>query len=514
MIEATRTRSGQARLIASSRGSHWSSGLSEISSQFHDAMSVVSGRFAIERCVPPLSTRRNFVLGPATLTTGWRPIVLVTTPPQPASKARWMLLSDSVGGADASRNGFTNRIPVNTVDRSATGLAPRSGQRLGRAAEGRMLRPRGPAEQGRWSHKDGQAAAAAARRRRAPAVGDTLDRATATTPGAHPHGVPPTRQDRPRRERHRLRGVGDRRVVGDGGRRRQPSRAARRRGRGRDAHRHRGRLRRRAQRARHPAVPRGAARRVLLRPDEDRPPRAARRPRVHPGRASFVGGPEPREPGHGHPRPRPAPLPPDTGLLHARDLRGDGRAGGGRLDRPLRRLGGEGRGGPQGARVPGCRLGPDRVQRVPPAARRPFPRRGAAARRGRARPGAARERPAHRQAHPRDGVRGDGSPPVQPARRVASTWARRSRAWTTRPGSRPWRRSGRSCRPARRSPSSRCAGSSCTPASRTTIPGAKTPEQARANAAAADLAPLDDATMARIREIYETRVKPLVHQRW
>ena len=46
---------------------------------------------------------------------------MVTTPPQPASKARMMLLSDSVGGADASRNGFSNRMPVKTVDRSATG---------------------------------------------------------------------------------------------------------------------------------------------------------------------------------------------------------------------------------------------------------------------------------------------------------------------------------------------------------------------------------------------------------
>ena len=48
----------------------------------------------------------------------------------------------------------------------------------------------------------------------------------------------------------------------------------------------------------------------------------------------------------------------------------------------------------------------------------------------------------------------------------------------------------------------------------TTIPGAKTPDQARANAAAADLAPLDDATMARIREIYDAKIRPLVHQRW
>jgi aryl-alcohol dehydrogenase-like predicted oxidoreductase len=46
------------------------------------------------------------------------------------------------------------------------------------------------------------------------------------------------------------------------------------------------------------------------------------------------------------------------------------------------------------------------------------------------------------------------------------------------------------------------------------IPGAKTPEQARANAAAADLAPLPPATMDRIARLYEERVKPLVHQRW
>ena len=34
-------------------------------------------------------------------------MVLVTTPPQPASNARMMLASDSVGGADESRNGFS-----------------------------------------------------------------------------------------------------------------------------------------------------------------------------------------------------------------------------------------------------------------------------------------------------------------------------------------------------------------------------------------------------------------------
>jgi aryl-alcohol dehydrogenase-like predicted oxidoreductase len=46
------------------------------------------------------------------------------------------------------------------------------------------------------------------------------------------------------------------------------------------------------------------------------------------------------------------------------------------------------------------------------------------------------------------------------------------------------------------------------------IPGAKTPEQARANAASADLAPLPPAVMERIAALYEERAKPLVHQRW
>ncbi len=46
------------------------------------------------------------------------------------------------------------------------------------------------------------------------------------------------------------------------------------------------------------------------------------------------------------------------------------------------------------------------------------------------------------------------------------------------------------------------------------IPGAKTPDQARANAGAADLPALPAATMERIRELYEARAKPLVHQRW
>ena len=46
------------------------------------------------------------------------------------------------------------------------------------------------------------------------------------------------------------------------------------------------------------------------------------------------------------------------------------------------------------------------------------------------------------------------------------------------------------------------------------IPGAKSVEQARDNVAAADLPPLSAETMKRIVAIYETRIKPHVHQRW
>ncbi len=46
------------------------------------------------------------------------------------------------------------------------------------------------------------------------------------------------------------------------------------------------------------------------------------------------------------------------------------------------------------------------------------------------------------------------------------------------------------------------------------IPGAKTPEQARANAAAADLAPLPPATMEAVRRVYDERVRSLVHASW
>jgi len=46
------------------------------------------------------------------------------------------------------------------------------------------------------------------------------------------------------------------------------------------------------------------------------------------------------------------------------------------------------------------------------------------------------------------------------------------------------------------------------------IPGARNGEQARANAAAVELAPLSAETMAAAREVYDRLIKPQVHQRW
>jgi aryl-alcohol dehydrogenase-like predicted oxidoreductase len=46
------------------------------------------------------------------------------------------------------------------------------------------------------------------------------------------------------------------------------------------------------------------------------------------------------------------------------------------------------------------------------------------------------------------------------------------------------------------------------------IPGAKTPEQARANAASAGLAPLPPETMRAVERIYDEAVRPLVHASW
>jgi aryl-alcohol dehydrogenase-like predicted oxidoreductase len=48
----------------------------------------------------------------------------------------------------------------------------------------------------------------------------------------------------------------------------------------------------------------------------------------------------------------------------------------------------------------------------------------------------------------------------------------------------------------------------------TVIPGARTPAQARENAAAARLPPLDERTMAAARQVYDELVRPHVHRLW
>ncbi len=48
----------------------------------------------------------------------------------------------------------------------------------------------------------------------------------------------------------------------------------------------------------------------------------------------------------------------------------------------------------------------------------------------------------------------------------------------------------------------------------TVIPGARNPEQAVANAAAAGLPPLPDSTLAEVRALYDARIRPQVHDRW
>jgi aryl-alcohol dehydrogenase-like predicted oxidoreductase len=46
------------------------------------------------------------------------------------------------------------------------------------------------------------------------------------------------------------------------------------------------------------------------------------------------------------------------------------------------------------------------------------------------------------------------------------------------------------------------------------IPGARNPEQARGNAAAAALRPLPSETHEALREVYDALIRPQVHDRW
>ena len=52
------------------------------------------------------------------------------------------------------------------------------------------------------------------------------------------------------------------------------------------------------------------------------------------------------------------------------------------------------------------------------------------------------------------------------------------------------------------------------PAVSCAIPGAKRPEQVKENVNAADLPPLSEVTMKKIKEVYDSRIRPIVHQCW
>ena len=222
-----------------------------------------------------------------------------------------------------------------------------------------------------------------------------------------------------------------------------------------------------------------------------------------------------REPRRGDARPRPAALPADRPLLPPGGLRGPRRDGRRGPDRRLRRQRRARRGGAEGDRVPGRRDRADHLQPVPPAARRACssPRPRAA---GSASSCACRSPRACSRASTRARRR---SPPTTTATTTAtarrSTSARRSRACRSRSAWTP----SRSCAPL--VPDDATLAQLALrwilmhDAVSTVIPGARSPEQARAQRGRGRRCPRSTtATMARIAAVYDERIAPHVHQRW
>ena len=56
-------------------------------------------------------------------------MVFQTTPPQPASKARWAWYAVLAGGPLATQNGFGDLIPARLMDRSAMDLMAKRGKK-------------------------------------------------------------------------------------------------------------------------------------------------------------------------------------------------------------------------------------------------------------------------------------------------------------------------------------------------------------------------------------------------
>ena len=258
-----------------------------------------------------------------------------------------------------------------------------------------------------------------------------------------------------------LRRVGHRRIVGRGGRQRVDARAARGDRCRRQLHRHRGRLRRRPQRAADRAA---AARAARARRSTSRPrPAAGCRSQTPDGytRENLTAWVDRslREPRRRATRSPAAPLPASRRLRSPGGVRHPRRPRDCRQAAPLRRERRDRGRGDEGDSLPERAERADHLQHVPAQTRRRVLRRGegAAGRHPRAR--AARERPAHRQARPSLDVCRRRPPAVQPSRRELRQ-GRDVLGRAVRP--RAWRRSrncGRSCPAARRWRSSRCAGS-------------------------------------------------------
>ena len=156
----------------------------------------------------------------------------------------------------------------------------------------------------------------------------------------------------------------------------------------------------------------------------------------------------------------------------------------------------------------------DHLQHLPPATGRALLRAGPSARCRRDRPRSARLGSADRKVRPRHELRTGRPSGLQPPRRASSTWARRSPASTSRAGSMPSRSCGRSCLEGATLAQLALRWILGFDAVSTVIPGAKTPEQARANAAASDLPALPADSLRTIAEIYRERIAPQVHQLW
>ena len=139
---------------------------------------------------------------------------------------------------------------------------------------------------------------------------------------------------------------------------------------------------------------------------------------------------------------------------------------------------------------------------------------GGGARRGRDRARPARIRPADGEV--RRTTRASPATTTGPttATARASTSARPSREWTSRPGSRRWRSSVRSCPRRRRSRSSPCAGSSTsTPSRRRSLERRRRSRRAR-TPQRPSCRRCPPATHDAIADVYRRRIAPQVHQRW